>query len=601
MVNEIVRSEPFFETAWSWSSQWIIRRHANESNKRPTACNPSLRASPERIGERSSASLSRGRLGRRTFLRGAGTSLALPWLDAMIPRTVKRGGSRCQAARADGLSLLAQRRDPRRLDAGGDRCELHLVADAWQPLAPVKSEVLVLERLFAKEGVRHGGRRRRSRPIGVDLPDRSPSLQDRRAPNIRAGVSVDQVAAAKIGGRTPLPSLELGIDPGATAGNCDSGYSCAYSSCISWRTPTTPMAKEINPKLVFERMFGTGRLASAGAGPPRLSCARASSISCGTIRLAAQKRLGTTDRRKMDEYFSGIRELELRIELSARHGRSPTSRRARYRPAFPTILKSMSQLMFDLLALAFQTDMTRVATYMFANEGSNRLYPMVGAKDGHHALSHHRNNEETDRPDRGRSTAISSRNTRPSSASSARFARGRGRCLDNCMVFYGSGIWATATRTRTMICRSCWPVAAAARSSPGRHLSCRRKLRSTISSCRCSIASAPAPRRSATARVRSAISTASRTGKAPRRDRTNRRPSRRSPRLPSPGRATVSRHFSSRVWARHRRSAQYFFASRENRRYDELAVVMRRLLWSFVTDSHSRSFAPRSSDLRCFI
>ncbi len=184
------------------------------------------------------------------------------------------------------------------------------------PLTPLKSEFLVLSGFSQKKGFDMGdGAGDHARSASTFLTGVHPYKTS--GSNIRAGVSVDQIAAAKIGGRTPLPSLELGIDPGAIAGNCDSGYSCAYSSCISWRTPTTPMAKEINPKLVFERMFGTGRLDPQRAASPRLS-AKEHPRSCRDDSARLQKRLGTNDRRKMDEYFSGIRELELRIELSAR-------------------------------------------------------------------------------------------------------------------------------------------------------------------------------------------------------------------------------------------------------------------------------------------
>jgi hypothetical protein len=255
--------------------------------------------------------------------------------------------------------------------------------------------------------------------------------------NIRVGVSVDQIAAAKIGRSTPLPSLELGIDHGATAGNCDSGYSCAYSSCISWKTPTTPMAKEINPKLVFERMFGSGNV-----GPQereRRNFLRKSILDLvrdDSDRL--NKKLGLADRRKMDEYTSGVRDLEMRIELA---GQSAARRPADVAVpvGVPEDFAKHVELMFDLLALAFQTDMTRIATFMFGNEGSNRGYSMVGAKDGHHALSHHRNNQELiaqlKRIDRylvGHYAAFL--------AKLRSIREGEGTLLDNCMVLYGSGI-----------------------------------------------------------------------------------------------------------------------------------------------------------------
>ena len=284
--------------------------------------------------------------------------------------------------------------------------------------------------------------------------------------NIRVGVSVDQIAAAKIGRSTPLPSLELGIDQGATAGNCDSGYSCAYSSCISWKTPTTPMAKEINPKLVFERMFGSGNV-----GPQereRRNFLRKSILDLvrdDSDRL--NKKLGLADRRKMDEYTSGVRELEMRIELA---GQSAARRPADVAVpvGVPEDFARHVELMFDLLALAFQTDMTRIATFMFGNEGSNRGYSMVGAKDGHHALSHHRNNQELiaqlKRIDRylvGHYAAFL--------AKLRSIREGEGTLLDNCMVLYGSGIKDGNAHTHHDL-----PILLAGRAGgsilPGRHL-----------------------------------------------------------------------------------------------------------------------------------
>jgi hypothetical protein len=251
------------------------------------------------------------------------------------------------------------------------------------------------------------------------------------------GVSVDQIAAARIGHHTPLPSLELGIDHSATAGNCDSGYSCAYSSCISWKTPTTPMAKEVNPKLVFERMFGNANVAPRER--ERRNFLRKSILDLvrdDSDRL--NKKLGLVDRHKMDEYTTGVRELEQRIELAGQAAaRRPAAATAPV--GIPDDFAKHVELMFDLLALAFQTDMTRVATFMFGNEGSNRGYPMVGAKDGHHALSHHRNNKDMiaqikkiDRYLVGHYAAFLGK--------LRSIREGEGTLLDNCMVLYGSGI-----------------------------------------------------------------------------------------------------------------------------------------------------------------
>ncbi|HET6326834.1 MAG TPA: DUF1552 domain-containing protein [Planctomycetaceae bacterium] len=381
-------------------------------------------------------SLAKGPLPRRTFLRGAGATLALPWLEAMLPRSV--AGAAAAAGKppvrmaflftANGVIPSAW--EPKGVGAN------YTLSPTLEPLAAVKNEVLVLSGLSQHRAEALGdGAGDHARSASAFLTGAHPYKTS--GANIRVGVSVDQIAAAKIGRRTPLPSLELGIEHGATAGNCDSGYSCAYSSCISWRTPTTPMAKEINPKLVFERMFGSGHVAPQER--ERRNLLRKSILDVvrdDSDRL--NKKLGLADRRKMDEYTSGIRELETRIELAGQAAaRRPAG--ATEPIGIPDDFAKHVGLMFDLLAVAFQTDMTRVATFMFANEGSNRGYSMVGAKDGHHALSHHRDNPELiaqikkiDRYLVGHYAAF---------VSKLRSIReGDGTLLNNSMVLYGSGI-----------------------------------------------------------------------------------------------------------------------------------------------------------------
>jgi hypothetical protein len=408
--------------------------------------------------------LSRARLGRRTFLRGVGTALALPWLDAMLPRTAV--AARVAAKPPVRMAFLFSPNGvihtawtPAEIGAN------YTLSPSLAPLASVKDEVLVLSGFSQKQGFDMGdGAGDHARSASTFLTGVHPYKT--AGANIRAGVSVDQYAAARIGRATPLPSLELGIDPGATAGSCDSGYSCAYSSCISWKTPSTPMAKEINPKLVFERMFGTAR--TDPQDRVRRDYLRKSILDLvrdDSARL--EQRLGTADRRKLDEYFTGIRELELRIELSARTAdRRPPD--VQVPAGVPDDFERHVHLMSDLLVLAFQTDVTRTATFMFANEGSNRLYSMVGAKDGHHALSHHREREEL--------VSQLRKIDRYLVAQYARFVEklrsireGEGTLLDNCMVLYGSGLGDGNSHTHDHL-----PIVLAGRGGgtirPGRHL-----------------------------------------------------------------------------------------------------------------------------------
>ncbi|HEV3298774.1 MAG TPA: DUF1552 domain-containing protein [Planctomycetaceae bacterium] len=425
--------------------------------------------SPPTFGLGQLGSRAKGNLHRRTFLRGAGAALALPWLEAMVPRSGEAAAVGSSVASGKPPVRMAflftpngvipSAWEPKKVGAN------FTLPPTLEPLAGVKKEVLVLSGLSQQRANALGdGAGDHARSAAAFLTGAHPYKTS--GANIRVGVSVDQIAAAKIGRGTPLPSLELGIDHGATAGNCDSGYSCAYSSCISWKTPTTPMAKEINPKLVFERMFGSGNV-----GPQereRRNFLRKSILDLvrdDSDRL--NKKLGLADRRKMDEYTSGVRELEMRIELA---GQSAARRPADVAVpvGVPEDFARHVELMFDLLALAFQTDMTRIATFMFGNEGSNRGYSMVGAKDGHHALSHHRNNQELiaqlKRIDRylvGHYAAFL--------AKLRSIREGEGTLLDNCMVLYGSGIKDGNAHTHHDL-----PILLAGRAGgsilPGRHL-----------------------------------------------------------------------------------------------------------------------------------
>jgi hypothetical protein len=219
--------------------------------------------SPQAVGLSQLGSLAKSCLHRRTFLRGAGAALALPWLEAMAP--LSAGATAAGVTAVTGKppvrmaflftpnGVIPSAWEPKEVGAN------YTLPPTLEPLAGVKNEVLVLSGLSQQRANALGdGPGDHARSAAAFLTGAHPYKTS--GANIRVGVSVDQVAAAKIGRSTPLPSLELGIDHGATAGNCDSGYSCAYSSCISWKTPTTPMAKEINPKLVFERMFGSGNV-----------------------------------------------------------------------------------------------------------------------------------------------------------------------------------------------------------------------------------------------------------------------------------------------------------------------------------------------------
>lgn len=326
-------------------------------------------------------------LARRTFLQGVGATLALPMLDAMRPARAAADGSAPRRLAYVFFPNGAIMPDWKPEGVGTD----YELPKTLQPLAPHKSDLLVISGLAHDMARAHGdGAGDHARSCATFLTGSHPRKTD--GADIEAGVSVDQVAASEIGKQTRLPSLELGIEAGRQAGSCDSGYSCAYSSNISWKSPTTPMAKEINPRAVFERLFGNG-VDDAKARAERNFYRKSilDFVSDDAARLRA--RLGQTDRRKLDEYLTSVREIEHRIEQSD----VETKRQIPDMPVpegVPSQLSEHIRLMYDLMLVAFQTDTTRIATFMLANEGSNRAYREVDVKDGHHQLSHHRDDEK---------------------------------------------------------------------------------------------------------------------------------------------------------------------------------------------------------------
>jgi hypothetical protein len=337
-----------------------------------------------------------------------------------------------------------------------------------EPLSPYRDSVLVLTGLA----------QRNAAPMGDEGGDHARSLAcfltgvhplKTEGANIRAGVSIDQIAAERIGRLTRLPSLELGIDPSAQAGSCDSGYSCAYSSHIAWKSASVPMAKEIDPRLVFDRLFGSTSADGTPAG--RRKHANYQTSILDFVREDAQtlrSRLGIADRRKIDEYLSSVREIEGRIVRAA--AAPPVSPRSgMVRPgATPTDLREHIRIMLDLLALAFQVDATRICTFMFANEASNRGYPFLNVPDGHHDLSHHggdpRKHEKIKVIDRFHVEQLAYLLGRLKSMPEA-----GGSLLDQVMIVYGSGISDGDRHNHDDL-----PILLAGRGggtiSPGRHL-----------------------------------------------------------------------------------------------------------------------------------
>lgn len=381
-----------------------------------------------------------GHISRRTVLKGVGAALGLPWLEAMLP-AARASLPTAQAPLRMGFFFV-----PNGVHMPGWKPETagadFTLPYILEPLAPHQQHLLVISGLAHDKGRANGdGPGDHARSLASFLTASQPYKT--AGANLRAGISVDQVAAQHVGHRTPLASLELGCDKGAQSGNCDSGYSCAYSSNISWRSPSQPAGKEINPRLVFERMFGDPRQnesADARARRQKYQQSVLDFVRDDASRL--NSRLGQNDRRKLDEYFTSIREIEQRIvraeTLPAEAPRS--GQLAIERPGgIPEEYEEHIRLMFDLLALAYQTDQTRISTFMFANEGSNRSYAFLEVPEGHHDLSHHGGDEAKQEKIR----AINRFHMEQFAYLVERLKampEGEGSVLDHSLLLYGGGI-----------------------------------------------------------------------------------------------------------------------------------------------------------------
>src|SRR5438067_11707204 len=326
------------------------------------------------------------RITRRTALKGLGTAVALPWLESLsFAAPAAAGGSPRRLAFLyvpNGVNMAEW--TPKGEGKLGE------LPEVLKPLDALKEHVNVLTGLALDKARPNGdGPGDHARAMSAFLTGRQP--RKTHGADIRVGMSADQHVAAVVGDSTRFPSLELGIEPGRQAGNCDSGYSCAYSSNLSWRGESTPNAKEVDPKLVFDRLFG-------GNDPKELAEARAKRELYNKSILdfvtedakGLDKTLGSGDRKKLDEYLTSVREVEQRIEKARRANSAPVPKPDMPAPGgIPKEWQEHVRLMMDLMVLAFQTDLTRVVTFPIDNDGSNRPYKMIEVSEGHHDLSHH--------------------------------------------------------------------------------------------------------------------------------------------------------------------------------------------------------------------
>ncbi|MSR58633.1 MAG: DUF1552 domain-containing protein [Planctomycetaceae bacterium] len=342
----------------------------------------------------------RASFSRRHFLRGLGACLALPAFESLLP-------TRLLAAQEAAVPLATTATGaPLRMAfvyipngviqptwwPTGEGTEFEF-GRTMQPLESLKSQIQVLggmDHVHATAGPDGPGDHARANGTfltGVRVKKTAGS-------DIHAGVSIDQVVANEVGHLTRFPSLELSCDAVRKSGNCDSGYSCAYQFNLAWKSPTTPVSPEPNPRLVFERLFGAG---APGERRENLKSRRAQQRSILDFVLddarSLEKQLGSRDKLKLDEYLAGVREIETRIERAERFGETPDPAQATP-TGVPASYEEHVQLMFGMMHLAFQTDSTRVATLLLAHDGSNRAFPDIKVPEGHHNLSHHQDKQE---------------------------------------------------------------------------------------------------------------------------------------------------------------------------------------------------------------
>jgi hypothetical protein len=337
------------------------------------------------------AIVTKRRIARRTVLRGLGASLALPLLDGMTPALSAQREAR--RVRRLGVvyvpnGMVMSKWTPIASGSGPEFTSFEL-SPTLAALAPFRDQLVVIGGLSVARNAGDTVHARASTRFLTGVPPKE-NLSDASGQGIRADVSMDQIAARTLGNETQLASLELALDANDFAGFCDGGYSCTYTSTISWRGPATPLPMEYNPRVVFERLFGDGGTTDAAARRARLRKDRSilDSVNEGIARLVRD--LGPSDRSKLEEYVDSVRDVERRIQKAEEQ--SDVQLPTLVQPAgIPAEYEEHAKLMFDLQVLAYQADLTRVITFMMARELSGRGYPQIGVSDAHHSISHHAN------------------------------------------------------------------------------------------------------------------------------------------------------------------------------------------------------------------
>ena len=326
-------------------------------------------------------------LSSRTFLRGVGATLALPFLDAMVP-VFSTARAAAGPARRLGFIYIPMGANMGKWTPPGEGAltELSPILNSWLPF---KSQLTVVTNLELRDAY--------AKSDGNHATSNCTFLSCARAKvtegsDVYLATTVDQIAAKKIGNSTPLPSLELSMDLLAQVGNCDNGYACSYQNDLSWSSPSTPLQAEADPRLVFERMFGDGGSVAVRRREMRKNKSILDAVTADIARLRHE--VGAGDSQTIDQYLDSVREVERRIQVAEQQSATAVTTDLTRPATVPVAWEDHVKLMFDLQVLALQADITRVITFQLAREASTRTYPQIGVTEAHHPVSHHQEEPE---------------------------------------------------------------------------------------------------------------------------------------------------------------------------------------------------------------
>jgi Protein of unknown function (DUF1552) len=376
-------------------------------------------------------------LPRRWFLRGLGATVALPLLDGMIPALSALAKTAAKPVRRLGVVYVPNGMNIWKWRPTGEGAAFELTP-ILQPLAAVRDHVLLVSGMSNQQADAIPGEGGGDHSRGQAAFLTGVHAKKTQGPDFEAGVSMDQIAARELGKETQLASLELALESNDLVGGCEIGLACAYTGTIAWRSPTSPMPMEVDPRAVFERLFGANDSTDPRGRMERIKTERSILDSVSEDLLRLQKRLAPADRTKVTDYLDAVRDIERRIQKAEEqsHRQLPVVEQP---PGIPGTFEEHITLMFDLMALAYQTDLTRVSTFMIGREQSTRTYPEIGVPEPHHPVSHHQQRPEY-LEKLARINVLHMQMFASFLEKLKATPDGDGTLLDNSMILYGSGL-----------------------------------------------------------------------------------------------------------------------------------------------------------------